>query len=159
MENIPAPEDVIGCSVALFEWAESFDTKDWNRLGECLAPSLWVDYTSVMGKTWEEMPAHDFVALASSENFLGNPLIKTQHFIGASRWEHISTSHIVGHHQVRVAHQKYTDEACRVVDIKGHAHGGATTQFKKIEGIWKFAGLRPDIRWYEYDYDKVFGHE
>ena len=22
--------------------------------------------------------------------------------------------------------------------------------------MWKFAGLDPDIRWFEYDFDKVF---
>ena len=28
--------------------------------------------------------------------------------------------------------------------------------YKRIDGVWKFAGLCPDIRWYEHDYDKVF---
>jgi scytalone dehydratase len=25
-----------------------------------------------------------------------------------------------------------------------------------VNGVWKFAGLNPDIRWAEYDFDKVF---
>jgi scytalone dehydratase len=29
--------------------------------------------------------------------------------------------------------------------------------YRKVDGVWKFAGLTPNIRWYEYDYDKMFG--
>lgn len=34
--------DVIDCQAALFEWAESFDSKDWDRLSKCIAPTLYV---------------------------------------------------------------------------------------------------------------------
>lgn len=34
--------DVVGCQAALYEWAESFDSKDWDRLSRCIAPSLYV---------------------------------------------------------------------------------------------------------------------
>jgi hypothetical protein len=34
--------DVLGCQAAAFEWAESFDSKDWDRLFKCLAPTLHV---------------------------------------------------------------------------------------------------------------------
>lgn len=34
--------DVMGCQAALFEWADSYDAKDWARLRECVAPSLMV---------------------------------------------------------------------------------------------------------------------
>lgn len=34
--------EVIACQAAVFEWAESFDTKDWERLAECVAPELYV---------------------------------------------------------------------------------------------------------------------
>jgi scytalone dehydratase len=116
-----------------------------------------VDYRHVMGKIWETMPADDFIQLASSGHFLGDPLIKTQHFIGASRWEKTGEDTIQGRHQLRVAHQRYADGELKEVALKGHAHGGATMWYKKIDGIWKFAGLCPDIRWSEYDYDKMFG--
>lgn len=35
-------QDILGCQAALFEWAESYDTKDWDRLARCLAPTLRV---------------------------------------------------------------------------------------------------------------------
>ncbi len=34
--------DVADCQAAMFEWAESFDTKDWDRLSKCIAPTLYV---------------------------------------------------------------------------------------------------------------------
>jgi len=42
------------------------------------------------------------------------------------------------------------------VVVKGHAHSFNTHWYKKVEGVWKFAGLNPEIRWSEYDFDKVF---
>lgn len=68
----------------------------------------------------------------------------------------MSDTEIIGHHQLRVPHQKYADEACTQVLVKGHAHSYNKHWYKKVGGVWKFAGLCPDIRWFEYDFDKVF---
>lgn len=95
--------------------------------------------------------------MVSSPHVLGNPRLKTQHFVGTSKWEKVSEDEIVGHHQMRVAHQRYMDTDLKTVDIKGHSHGSATMWYKKVDGAWKFAGLRPNERWFEYDYDKIFG--
>ncbi|KAK4995157.1 hypothetical protein LTR66_004965 [Elasticomyces elasticus] len=133
-----------GCEAALFEWAESYDSK--------------VDYSHFLNKIWNAMPARDFIAMASNPSFLGNPLIKTQHFIGLSVWERTGEDEIAGRHQVRVAHQRYADESFTNVAVKGHNHGGATTWYKKIDGVWKFAGIGPEARWFEFDYEKVFEH-
>jgi hypothetical protein len=35
-------KEVLGCQAALYEWAESYDTKDWDRLSKCIAPTLRV---------------------------------------------------------------------------------------------------------------------
>jgi len=55
-----------------------------------------------------------------------------------------------------VAHQRYTDETRTEVAVKGHAHGSNQHWYRKIDGVWKFAGLAPIIRWGEFDFDKVF---
>lgn len=102
------------------------------------------------------MPAHDFVAMASDRKFLGNPLLKTQHNVGASKWVQSSQDEIIGYHQMRVAHQKYVDDEMKEVAVKGHAHGKGTVWYRKVNGEWKFAGIQPDIRWAEYDHDKLF---
>lgn len=103
------------------------------------------------------MEAEDFVAMASNAHFLGNGRIKTQHFIGAGKWTLIGQSEMIAQHQMRVAHQKYADDEMKEVICTGHAHGKATMRFPHIGTEWKFAGLAPDIRWAENEYDKIFG--
>ncbi|KAK1749360.1 scytalone dehydratase [Echria macrotheca] len=150
-------EEFLGCTEAAFEWADSYDSKDWDRLRKCIAPTLRVDYRSFLNKLWEAMPAEEFVAMASDEKVIGNPNLRTQHFIsGASKWEKVSDTEIIGYHQLRVPHQVYTDAAMSKVVLKGHAHSHNTHFYKKVDGVWKFAGLCPDIRWTEDDFDKVF---
>ena len=102
------------------------------------------------------MPVDEFVAMASDSHFLGNPLLKTQHFVGLSTWEKVSADEIVGTHQLRVPHQRYTDASLREVAVKGHAHGIATMWYRRVDGVWKFAGVRPQTRWTEHNYADVF---
>ncbi|KAK5698515.1 Scytalone dehydratase [Elasticomyces elasticus] len=149
-------EDAQGCMAACYEWAHSYDTKDWAKLKTCIAPTLRIDYRSFLNKLWEAMPADEFVAMASDPKVLGDPLLMTQHFIGGTKWEKVSDTEITGYHQLRVPHQKYKDESRKEVAVKGHAHSYNTHWYKKVDGVWKFAGLDPDIRWGEYDFDKVF---
>ncbi|KAI9867375.1 MAG: succinate dehydrogenase flavoprotein subunit [Trichoglossum hirsutum] len=149
-------DDYLGLTTAVFEWADSYDSKDWVRLSKCIAPTMRVDYRSFLDKMWEAMPADEFVAMASSPTVLGDPLLKTQHFIGGTRWEKVSDTEVIGYHQLRVPHQKYKDDTMKEVAVKGHAHSTNKHWYKKVDGVWKFAGLAPDIRWFEYDFDKVF---
>jgi hypothetical protein len=55
-----------------------------------------------------------------------------------------------------VPHQRWTDASRSAVAVKGHAHSTNTHWYRKVDGVWKFAGLCPEIRWGEYDFDKVF---
>lgn len=148
--------DYIGLNAAVFEWAESYDSKDWTRLRACVAPTVRVDYRAFLGKLWEAMPAEDYVKMASDPHVLGDPLLKTQHFIGASKWEKISDTEVMGFHQLRVPHQRYIDTTMREVAVKGHAHGSNQHWYRKVDGIWKFAGLAVEIRWGEFEFDQVF---
>jgi scytalone dehydratase len=94
--------------------------------------------------------------MASDAHVLGNPRLKTQHFVGNSRWEKTSETEITGYHQMRVAHQKYADDAMTEVAATAHAHGMGTMWYRKVDGEWKFAGIEPGIRWSEGDHDKIF---
>lgn len=115
-----------------------------------------IDYRSFLNKLWEALPADEYVAMASDPHVLGDPLLKTQHFIGSSKWEKVSDTEVVGWHQLRVPHQRYTDETKTQVAVKGHAHGTNQHWYKKVDGKWKFAGLAVEIKWAEFDLDKVF---
>lgn len=110
-----------------------------------------------MNKLWEAMPAEEYIGVISSPNFLGNTRLKTQHFVGATKWIQNDVNEITGYHQMRVAHQKYADDESKEVEVKGHAYGKSIIRYKRVNMLWKFAGITPDIRWSEYDYDKIFG--
>merc|ERR1739841_490242 len=56
-------EDMQGCMAAAYEWADSYDSKDWDRLSKCIAPTLRIDYRSFLNKIWEAMPAAEDAAL------------------------------------------------------------------------------------------------
>ena len=105
---------------------------------------------------WDFMPAESFVEMVSSDGFLGDPLVKTQHLLGATEWEHISETEVVGHHQLRAAHLRFTDVTMQRVDRRGHSHATNEHFYKKINGVWKFACLRPTVRFNEYDFEKIF---
>jgi len=149
-------EDYQGVLTAYFEWADSYDSKDWKRLEKIIAPTLRIDYRSFLNKLWEAMPAEEFIGMISSPLVLGDKTLMTQHFCGASKFEKVSDDEIIGWHQLRVPHQRYKDETRSEVLVKGHAHSTNQHWYKKVDGEWKFAGLNPNIRWGEYDFDKIF---
>lgn len=88
--------------------------------------------------------------------FLGDKTVKTQHLLGASSWTKVSSDYVIGHHQLRAAHQVYTDETLTEVKLKGHSHATNEHYYRKVDGKWKFAGLKPTVRWNEHDFEKVF---
>ena len=134
-----------------FEWADSYDTKDWARLRRCLAPSIRLDFRSLRGSLHENLSPDEYVAILSGPKLLGDKRMKTQHFIGASKWECLSDGTVQAWHQMRVAHQRYANEDLAVVINKGHAHGAIQHLYRKIEGAWKLEGVVPKHEWSEYD--------
>lgn len=134
-----------------FEWAESYDTKDWDRLRKCLAPLTRLDFRGLHGELRENLSPDDYVEILSGPKLLGSKRLKTQHFLGATKWERLDDGSIQVAHQIRVAHQRYADDDLSAVEKKGHAHGVTTIWFRKFEGIWKIEGVAPKLGWAEYD--------
>merc|ERR1712225_214347 len=52
-------EEVMGCMSACFEWADSYDSKDWERLRKCIAPTLRVSLNS--------SPSHFFYRISQAK--------------------------------------------------------------------------------------------
>ena len=102
------------------------------------------------------MPSEEFVGIMSHKGFVGDPLVHTQHHIGASKWVKISEDEVHGYHQLRAAHQRYTAADHKTVENKGHGHAMIQHWYKKVDGEWKFAGLRPSVRWNEFEFEKIF---
>lgn len=94
--------------------------------------------------------------MITSDGFLGDPCVKTQHLLGAARWERVSETEVIGHHQLRAAHQVYTDASRKEVKLVGHSHATNEHYYRKVDGVWKFAGLYPTVRWNEGRFEEVF---
>ena len=115
-------------------------------------------FSEVMGDPWywEAMPAETYMRMVSDPGFLGDPLVKTQHLLGATQWEQLSETEVIGHHQLRAAHNRSTGLTLQCVDRRGHGHPTNEHFYKRINGTWKFAGLRPTVSWNEYDFEHTF---
>ena len=92
----------------------------------------------------------------SSSALLGNPLLVTQHLLGAAKWTVRSETEIVSVHQVRAAHQRFEDAGRKAVAAKGHGHAIIEHQYSLIEGQWKLSGLCPTASWHEHDFERIF---
>ena len=105
---------------------------------------------------WPAMSVDEYMEMATDKDFLGDHLMQTQHLTGASYYERTSSTEAVGHHQVRAAHMVYSGPDLKVLATEGHAHASNIHGHRKIGGVWKFAGLRPDVFSREYDFPAVW---
>ncbi|KAL4945513.1 putative scytalone dehydratase [Aspergillus oleicola] len=149
-------DEYLACSELTFEWADSYDTKDWDRLASILAPTVKIHYKSVNDFKDDKLPAADFVSMMSAPQFLGDPLIHTQHLMGAHKYRKVAPGLIEGYHQIRAAHQRYTGDGLLDVEAKGHGHAVITLTYALVDGKWKWGGITTDIRWNEYQFDQIF---
>ena len=63
--------------------------------------------------------------------------------MGATKWERTGQDTVIGHHQIRAAHVRYTGSDLQRVDRRGHSHASNQHYYRRIDGVWKFAGLKP----------------
>lgn len=134
-----------------FEWAQSYDNKDWERLRRILAPSVRLDFTALGMGLHDNLTPDAYVAILSDKKLLGGQRLKTQHLLGGARWERLSNNSVTAEHQIRVAHQRYTKDDLKEVANKGHAHGATQHWYKKVDGVWKLEGVQPMMGFTEYD--------
>ena len=116
---------------------------------------MTIDYSIVGHKRIDDVPAQEFIAMMNSPAFLGDPLVRTQHLMGAQKFVRTSETEVVGHHQIRAAHQRYKADG-KTVENRGHGHSFVQHWYSKVNGVWKLSGLRPKIYWNEHDFDKIF---
>ncbi|KAK2738846.1 hypothetical protein FQN55_000402 [Onygenales sp. PD_40] len=135
-----------------FEWSESYDLKDWERLQRILAPSTRLDFRSLKGELHENLTPKDYAAILSA--LLGDKTLKTQHLLGGAKVERQGDGTVKVQYQIRVAHQRYKDETFAEVLNKGHGIGVTTHWYRKIDGVWKIEAVAPRLEWSEYD---IFG--
>ena len=139
-----------------FEWADSYDTKDFDRLAKILTPELNIDYSIVAPNLpkEEKMSAQDFLAFVSSPFFLGDRLIRTQHLLGASKFEKLNDDEALGQIQIRAAHQREDGEG--KAEFNGHGHALLHHRYRKIDDRWYLAGVKPVVYWNEGTFEQIF---
>jgi scytalone dehydratase len=62
----------------------------------------------------------------------------------------VSDTEIIGHLQLRATHLRYTAPDHMVEEKRGHSHATNEHYYHKVDGVWKFAGLKLYIRKNEY---------
>lgn len=148
-------EDLNGLQKTVFDWADSLDQKDWDRLANNVTPELDLDLTVLGLEHWPNKPAAEFIAMMSAPNFLGHPALMGQHLVGASYFTWIGPDEVVGKHQIRATHQLYTDATRKIVKLKGSLHSINTHRYRKVNGKWKLAGTKPTVLWSDDDLNKM----
>ena len=78
---------------------------------------------------------------------IGDPLVQTQHLIGASKWQKIREDFAVGLHQLRAAHQRYAAPDRKYVQTKGYGYAFVKHLYMRVDGVWKLGGLKMTVRW------------
>ena len=109
-------------------------------------PHPQIDYTQVSNHRWPTMPRDDFINAMRHRGLVGDMCIRTQHHIGASKWEKQSNDYIIGHHQLRAAHQRYSATDMRTIESEGNGHSMVTMFYGRLDGEWKIVGLKPTVR-------------
>lgn len=97
--DITFPE-YLALSRITFEWADSYDSKDFSRLEAILAPTVTLDYSEAFGQKPMTLPREDFMKLSNNENRLGG-IVDCIHHIGGSKYDRTGEDSVTGYHQVR----------------------------------------------------------
>lgn len=111
-----------------------------------------MDYGDVKNDVFE-VPSEQYVQTADANHLV----VTTQHLIGGvAKWEK-TADEIKATFQIRVAKVKWRDQKCADEVARANAHGVCTVPYRKIDGVWKVAGLKPHIAWVLGDPHVFFG--
>ena len=82
-----------------YDWAESYDSKDFKLFASIMAPTVTLDYTEGWGQPPVTLQSAELIKLLSSENSIGG-LVDGMHVIGGSKYDRTSEDEVVGSIQV-----------------------------------------------------------
>jgi scytalone dehydratase len=91
--------EFLALSRLTFEWADSYDSKDFTRLSSILAPTVTLDYSEAFGQKPLTMTCDAFLKLSNNENRLGG-IVDCIHHIGGSKYDRTGPDSVTGYHQV-----------------------------------------------------------
>lgn len=132
-----ATEDIYNIHKLISRFANSFDSKDWDILRDCLADMVYTDYSDLRGTPAETVTGNAYVA--SRQESLKN----------------LTTHHLSGNYEVQ--HVDAQQATCRASMIIWRKSGEAqfTThcmyvfRLRRIHSEWKIAGITQKVLWNE----------
>lgn len=132
-----ATEESYNIHNLIARFANSFDSKDWDTLRDCLAEMVYTDYTDLRGTPPETVSNEAYVA--SRQQSLRD----------------LTTHHLSGNYEVQ--HVDSQQATCRASMIIWRKAGEAqfTThclyifRLKRLNSEWKIAGITQKVLWNE----------
>ncbi|KAL4735872.1 NTF2-like protein [Aspergillus similis] len=129
--------------------ADGYDRKDEERLRAVLAPTVEVDYrlvsTTIQHRTCS---IDEFVAKFLSPDLLGRQTLLSQHFLGQPYFKSVAEDEIVVEWQQIAGHGRWIKDSHPVkkqVDKTSDGRSYMEQRYKKINGVWKLAALKPSV--------------
>lgn len=104
-----------------------------------------------------DLTAKEFLQLSDNKNRLGG-LVDCIHHVGASKFERTGKDTITGHHQIRVEYKRYRTMEKKETEVEARGHGLTMMlhYYKKVDGKWKLAGVKPQKRLDEFNFPQIF---
>jgi scytalone dehydratase len=124
-----------------FTWAEACDFRNWDLLRTILGDELIIDYSNILDVVPQKMSREEFVTFVSGKNLLGKPNLKTQHLLGAHRFEDLG-DRVIGFYQIRAFHAQMEGEVCTRTAVSSCNIGHT---YAKIDDKWKIVGIKPGV--------------
>ncbi|KAK4508695.1 hypothetical protein PRZ48_002434 [Zasmidium cellare] len=154
--NVTFPEDQAFRQLT-YNWAKSFDTKEWDLLRSITRDRVELDYQGLNPKqVVQVMSREDFVE-GFAKKTPGDERLQTQHLIGGMVFSKTGTNTAKRDFQVRARYLKHFEDG----SVKEWTAGILGTHFYErdgVEGDWGLAGLRPHTMTFEVGgWGDVFG--
>ncbi|OQU99098.1 hypothetical protein CLAIMM_04785 [Cladophialophora immunda] len=138
-----------------YEWADSYDAKQWDRLEAIVAPHMTLDYTEQFGTKFDKIPRADFMKMTVRPDNLGG-LLDCIHIVGGSKFEKHSDDKADGHHQIYVVYKRWTNMEKKEVEMETEGLLIMTHHYTKIDGVWKLCGTTPHTRLGNFRAGEIF---
>lgn len=132
--------DEIKIQQVIHRFANSFDLKDWQGLGDCFTERIYTDYSDLRGTLPETMDAKHYIHLRQ-EALSG-----------------LKTHHLCGNHEIGIKQDKADCRTSMVIFRSGPnrqdnftTHCIYTFNLQKINSAWKITGIIQKVIWNEGD--------
>lgn len=127
--------DELAIRQCIARFANSFDLKDWQALGECLTDQVYTDYSELRGTPPETLSRDNYVLLRQSA------------------LQHLNTHHLAGNAEVVVRNSEADARVSMAIFRRNqqgetlHTHCLYLMQLQNQEGKWRISSIVQKVFW------------